>query len=246
MEALAGPSADRPSVGPFQGQDDSPESNTQAGDFHQSVVDRVRDPPPIVSTGTPRRVSTVDLAVHTPVFRHRSDADMEALTQQMCDKAQFREERAWKTDAMLVTFLSKAKGAPPAVLEAWGISQPREQASSPAQSTGNRDVPSMKSRDKPSRAHRRLRKHLAIEAGSRSKLGGGLATPPLAVLHRDSLMSPLLVAALPSGLAVLHAKGKAEAGACRNEVAFPVARVEMEEDSESPRLTRRTTRGGIP
>ena len=73
-EALTSPSADRPSVGPFQGQDDSPESNTQDSDFHQSVRD------PIASTGTPPGVSTVDLAVRTPVSRRPSDADMEALT----------------------------------------------------------------------------------------------------------------------------------------------------------------------
>ena len=53
----------------------------------------------------------------------------------MSDETRFREERARKTDAMLVTFLSKAKGVPPAVLKAWGISQTPEQSSSPAQST---------------------------------------------------------------------------------------------------------------
>ena len=90
---------------------------------------------------------------------------------------------------MLVTFLSKAKGAPPAVLKAWGISQPQEEASSPAQpmdaqprqasheselpktatSSGNRDVPSMKSHDRESsRGARRSRTQLALTAASES------------------------------------------------------------------------------
>ena len=72
--------------------------------------------------------------MHTPVSRRRFDADMEALTQQMSDEARFPEERARKTDAMLVTFLSNAKGAPPAILDAWGIPHPHEEASPPAQS----------------------------------------------------------------------------------------------------------------
>ena len=99
------------------------------------------------------------------------------LTQQVSDETRFREGRARKTDALLVTFLSKVKGAPPAVLKAWGISQPTEQSLSPAQSTdaqpgqasqvseltetatssGNRDVPSMTSKDS---ARRCLRKHV--------------------------------------------------------------------------------------
>ena len=185
-------------MGPFQGQNDSPESNTQAGDSHPLVVDWVRDSPPSDSTGAPPGVSTVDLAVHTPVSRHRSDADMEALTQQMSDEAQFQEERARMTDAMWVTFLSKAKGAPPAVLEAWGILQPQEEASPPAQSTdaqpgqasqetelpktakssGNRDVPSMKSRAKESscgaRRSRKLppQKAHGFHDGKQKQVGG--------------------------------------------------------------------------
>ena len=45
----------------------------------------------------------------------------------MSDEKAFREERLKKTDAMLVTFLRKAKGAPRTVLEAWGISPPSEE-----------------------------------------------------------------------------------------------------------------------
>ena len=137
-ETLADPSTDHHSVGPFQGQDDSTESITGA--------------PPGVST------------VHTPVSRRQSDADKEALTQHLSDEARFQEERARKTDTLLVTFLSKAKGAPPAVLNAWGIPHPQEEVlhlqssetqpgqasqdsefSQAATSSGNRDVPSMKS-----------------------------------------------------------------------------------------------------
>ena len=143
-------------------------SQTHRPVTHPLVVDRVRDSPLSECTGAPPGVSAVKLAVHTLVSRRRSDADMEALTQQMSDEATFREERARKTDAMMVTFLSKANGAPPPVLDAWGIPHPPEETSPVAQSTdaqpgqasqvtelsqtatspGNRDVPSMKSRDK--------------------------------------------------------------------------------------------------
>ena len=123
--------ADPRRVGPFQGQDGSPEPITQAGVPRQSEVDRVSDSHGD-STGAPPGVSTVELAVSTPVSRRRSDADMESLTRQMADDKAFREQRTKKTEAMLVSFLAKAKGAPPAVLEAWGISPPSQEPSSPA------------------------------------------------------------------------------------------------------------------
>ena len=113
--------ADPRRVGPFQGQDGSPEPITRASDSH------------VDSTGAPPRASTVELAVSTPVSRRRSDADMESLTRQMADEKAFREQRTKKTEAMLVSFLAKAKGAPPAVLEAWGIS-PSKEPSTPVRS----------------------------------------------------------------------------------------------------------------
>ena len=124
--------ADPRRVGPFQGQDGSPEPITQAGIPRQSEVDRVSDSHGD-STGAPPGVSTVELAVSTPVSRRRSDADMESLTSQMADEKAFREQRTKKTEAMLVSFLAKAKGTPPAVLEAWGIS-PSQEPSSPVRS----------------------------------------------------------------------------------------------------------------
>ena len=124
--------ADPRRVGPFQGQDGSPEPITQAGIPRQSEVDRVSDSHGD-STGAPPGVSTVELAVSTPVSRRRSDADMESLTRQMADEKAFCEQRTKKTEAMLVSFLAKAKGAPPAVLEAWGNS-PLQEPSSPVRS----------------------------------------------------------------------------------------------------------------
>ena len=111
--------ADPRRVGPFQGQDGSPESITQAGTPRQSEVDRASDSHGD-STGAPPRASTVELTVSTPVSRRRSDADMESLTHQMADEKAFREQRTKKTEAMLVSFLAKAKGAPPAVLGGMG------------------------------------------------------------------------------------------------------------------------------
>ena len=169
--------ADPRRVGPFQGQDGSPESITQAGVPRQSEVDRVSDSHGD-STGAPPGVSTVELAVSTPVSRRRTDADMESLTRQMADDKAFCEERTKKTEAMLVSFLAKAKGAPPAVLEAWGISPPSQEPSAPARSvtvrpeqpssvsgkqkqkgrsSGNRDNSLPRSKGRGSRGSRRSR-----------------------------------------------------------------------------------------
>ena len=110
-------------VGPFQGQDGSPEPITQTGISRQSTVDRVSDSQ-ADSTGALPRASTVDLAVRTPVSRRRSETDMEALTRQMSDEKAFREERS--------------KGAPRVVFVAWGISPPLEEPIPPAQSVNVR------------------------------------------------------------------------------------------------------------
>ena len=168
--------ADPRRVGPFQGQDGSPEPITQAGTPRQAEVDRASDSHGD-STGAPPRASTVELAVSTPVSRRRSDADMESLTRQMADEKAFREQRTKKTEAMLVSFLAKAKGAPPAVLEAWGIS-PSKEPSSPVRSvtarpeqpssvsgkqkhkdrsSGNRDDSSPRRKGRDSRGSRRSR-----------------------------------------------------------------------------------------
>ena len=57
---------------------------------------------------------------------------------------------------------------------------------------------------------------MALEAGSRRKPGGGLATPPLAVARPDGLATPL-------------AAKLAEAGALRNALAYHKARMVTEE-----------------
>ena len=178
--------ADPRRVGPFQGQDGSPEPITQTGVSRQSEVDRVSDSQGD-STGAPPGASTVELAVSTPVSRRRSDADMEALTRQMSDEKAFCEEPSKKMDAMLVSFLTKAKGAPRAVLEAWGISPPLQEPVTPAQlvnvrpeqpssvsetrgptgrSPGNRDDSLMRSRGRDSRGSRRSHTHQADAHGS--------------------------------------------------------------------------------
>ena len=185
-------------MGPFQGQDGSPESITQAGVPRQSEVDRVSDSHGD-STGAPPGVSTVELAVSTPVSRRRSDADMESLIRQMADEKAFREERTKKTDAMLVSFLAKAKGAPRAVLEAWGISPPSQEPFSPVRSftvrpeqpssvsekqgpkgrsSGNRDDSLPRSKGRGSRGSRTPQADTRVSTGAHNQPAKGRSRDP--------------------------------------------------------------------
>ena len=189
--------ADPCRVGPFQGQDGSPEPITQAGTPRQSEVDRASDSHG-VSTGAPPRASTVELTVSTPVSRRRSDADMESLTRQMADEKAFREQRTKKTEAMLVSFLAKAKSAPPAVLEAWGIS-PSKEPSSPVRSvtarpeqhssvsgkqkhkdrsSGNRDESSPRRKGRDSRGSRTPQVDARVLAGASNQPVRGRSRDP--------------------------------------------------------------------
>ena len=257
--------ADPRHVGPFQGQDGSPEPITQAGTPRQSEVDQAADSHGD-STGAPPRASTVELSVSTQVSRRRSDADMESLTRQMADEKAFREQRTKKTEAMLVSFLAKAKGAPPAVLEAWGIS-PSKEPSSPVRSvtarpeqpssvsgkqkhkdrsSGNRDESSPRRKGRDSRGSRRSRTPQVdarvLAGASNQPVRGRSRDPHPNVFGRNSLAVVPRVA--PPRAEVTHPPADVlPGGEALTSVAVLPARTEA--SARSRPHTRRSTWKGI-
>ena len=155
-------------------------------DFQLQPIDLSDDPPV---------VSTVPSALRCPAVDQTLTW---SLTRQMADEKAFREQRTKKTEAMLVSFLAKAKGAPPAVLEAWGIS-PSKEPSSPVRSvtarpeqpssvsgkqkhkdrsSGNRDDSSPRRKGRDSRGSRTPQVDARVLAGAHNQPVRGRSRDP--------------------------------------------------------------------